>query len=72
MRFNRSGDAQMRQLDQVLSDDSAFEALTSEEEFVERWRPLLESLDRMFEDPQQPATEQKAANPGDTGAGNAP
>jgi hypothetical protein len=62
----------MRPLDQVLSDDSTFEALTSEEEFVERWRPLLESLDRMFEDPRQPATEEKAENPGDTGAGNKP
>jgi len=59
----------MRQLDQVLSEDSAFEALTSEE-FMERWRPLLESLDRMFEDPRQPATEKNATKPGDTEDGN--
>ena len=62
----------MRQLDQALADDSAFEALTSEEEFVERWRPLLESLDRMFEDPQQPVAEEKATKPADRGDGNTP
>lgn len=61
----------MRQLDQVLAEDSAFAAL-SEEEFMERWRPLLESLDRMFEDPQQSVPSEQVENTASMGNGDAP
>ena len=42
----------MTQLEQILLDDSERGEL-SPEQFMERWKPLLESLDRMFEDPKQ-------------------
>jgi hypothetical protein len=47
----------MTQLDQILIDDSEPGPL-SPQQYIERWKPLLESLDRMFEDPQQPAADQ--------------
>jgi len=40
----------MTQLDKIPLDDSSPEEL-SPQQFVERWKPLLESLDRMFADP---------------------
>lgn len=47
-----NGKGPMTQLDQILLDDSEPGELTPQQ-FMERWKPLLESLDRMFEDPQQ-------------------
>jgi hypothetical protein len=44
----------MTQLDQILLDDSAPGKLTPQQ-FLERWKPVLESLDRMFEDPKEPS-----------------
>ena len=41
----------MTQLDQILLDDSEPGTLTPQQ-FLERWKPVLESLDRMFEDPK--------------------
>jgi hypothetical protein len=46
----------MTQLNQILLDDSEPGELTPQE-FMERWKPLLESLDRMFEDPKQQPTD---------------
>jgi hypothetical protein len=42
----------MTQLDQILLDDSEPGKLTPQQ-FLERWKPVLESLNRMFEDPEQ-------------------
>jgi hypothetical protein len=47
----------MTQLDQILLDDSEPGPL-SPQQYIERWKPLLESLDRMFEDPKQPTADQ--------------
>ena len=52
----------MTQLNQILLDDSEPGELTPQE-FMERWKPLLESLDRMFEDPQQPITDPEVPKP---------
>lgn len=45
----------MTPLDQIPLDDSERGEL-SPELFMARWKPLLESLDRMFEDPKQQDT----------------
>jgi hypothetical protein len=39
----------MTQLDQILLDDSEPGKLTPQQ-FLERWKPVLESLDRMYGD----------------------
>lgn len=52
----------MTQLDQILLDDSEPGELTPQQ-FMERWKPLLESLDRMFEDPQQPIADPEVPKP---------
>jgi hypothetical protein len=49
----------MTQLDQILLDDSEPGKLTPQQ-FLERWKPVLESLDRMFEDPKEPAADEGA------------
>jgi hypothetical protein len=54
---------QMTQLDQILLDDSERGEL-SPEQFMARWKPLLESLDRMFEDPQQQVADNEDATQG--------
>jgi len=41
----------MAQLDKIPLDDSSPGEL-SPQQFIERWKPLLESLDRMFADPK--------------------
>ncbi len=38
----------MTQLDQILLDDS--EPGLTPQQFLERWKPVLESLDRMYGD----------------------
>ena len=53
----------MTQLDQILLDDSEPGKLTPQQ-FLERWKPVLESLDRMFEDPKEVANgEPRAEEP---------
>jgi hypothetical protein len=49
----------MTQLDQVLPDDSERGKLTPQQ-FLERWKPVLESLDRMFGDANEPASDEGA------------
>jgi hypothetical protein len=56
------GKGPMTQLDQILLDDSEPGEL-SPQQFMERWKPLLESLDRMFEDPKEQATDEDAPKP---------
>jgi len=51
----RSEYGPMTQLDQILLDDSEPGKLTPQQ-YLERWKPVLESLDRMFEDPKEPPT----------------
>jgi len=55
--------ARMTQLEQILSDDSERGEL-SPEQFMARWKPLLESLDRMFEDPQQQVADNEVSAQG--------
>ncbi len=45
----------MRQSDQIFGDSDESEML-SPQQIVDRWKPVLESLDRLFgDDPQQEA-----------------
>ena len=49
----------MTQLNQILLDDSEPGTLTPQQ-FLERWKPVLESLDRMFGDANEPASGEDA------------
>jgi hypothetical protein len=50
----------MTQLDQILLDDSEPGRLTPQQ-FLERWKPVLESLDRMYGDASEPTGDEGAS-----------
>src|SRR5581483_12327716 len=50
----RSGDRPVRQCDELFGDSDESETL-SPQQIVERWKPILESLDRLFGDAREEA-----------------